>query len=166
MDKQELLNKIQREAEEWEKFLGEVGEEQMEQPGATGDWSFKDVVAHLSTWHERSLALLEAAVCNQAPSAFWHGGWDEDDDETVDKTNGWIYEKNRNRPLSDVLEESRQQFRRMENVVKELPDSKLFDANLYEWTEGYPLARLIGFGHFHEEHEPTLRRWLNKVHAT
>ena len=166
MDKQELISKIRREAEEWEQFLGEVGEEHMQEPGATDDWTFKDVVAHLSTWHERSLALLEAVACDQTPSAFWFGGWDDGDYEIVDKTNSWIYEKNRNRSLSDVLDESRQQFQRMEKAVRELPDSKLFDANQYAWIEGIPLARLISFGHFHEEHEATLRHWINRVHTT
>lgn len=160
MNKQELLGKIQREAQVWENFLDEVGEARMEEPGATGDWSFKDVVAHISTWRERSLARLEAAVRDQAPSAFWLAGWDEDSDEIVDKTNRWIYEKNRERPLADVLDESRQQFRRMEELVQALPESKLFDANQYAWMEGKALARVVSFGHFHEEHEPILRRWL------
>lgn len=163
MDKQELLNTIQREADVWEAFLDEVGEERMEQPGATGDWSFKDVVAHISTWRARTLERLEAAARDETPSRFWPTDWDEDDDEDLEKINRWIYEKNQDRPLPDVLNESRQQFRRMEEMVRVLPESKLFDTQYFEWMEGRPLADVIGasFGHFHEEHEPVLRRWLS-----
>src|SRR5690606_9744492 len=135
MDKQGLIEKIQHEAAEWDKFLGGVGEERMEQPGAAGGWTFRDVVAHLATWHERSLAWLEAAAHNNTPSPFWFAGWDEDDDKVVERTNAWIFQKNRTRSLSDVLDESRQQFQRMEKLVRELPESKLFDANQYEWME-------------------------------
>jgi hypothetical protein len=81
MDKQGILDKIKRESEVWEKFLGEVGEERMEQPGATGDWTFKDVVAHLSAWRAAGISKLEAVKRDQTPaSTFWPAGWDEERD--------------------------------------------------------------------------------------
>ena len=43
-----LLDQTERERLAWEQLLRAVGEERVEQPGATGERSFKDVVAHLS----------------------------------------------------------------------------------------------------------------------
>jgi len=159
VDKQGLLDTIQRESDQWEAFLGEVGEARMERPGATGEWTFKDVVAHLSAWRARTLDQLQAARQEKTPaSQFWPAGWDEEED--LEKINGWIYEENHDRTLGDVLSESRQQFRHMRELVRTLPERDLFTPARYDWMDGRPLANLIEFGHFHEEHEPVLRNWL------
>lgn len=169
MDKQALLAKIQHEFALWESFLREVGEERMEQPGAAGEWSFKDVVAHLSGWRRRTLERLEAVQQGKEPPApFWPAelgdeGDDEESDQRVERINHWIYQQNRNRPLQDVLNESRQQFRDMEAIVKTIPEEALFDPNRFAWMGGRPAARLVDFGHFHEEHEPSLRAWLRSL---
>jgi len=161
MNKQELLAIVEKEAEEWEMFLGEVGDERMEQPGAAEEWSFKDVVAHLSTWRGNSLARLRAARQDQTPSSqFWPAGWDEENDKDLEKINEWIYKENCDRSLRDVLNESRQQYRYMRELVRTLSNEDLFDPNRFAWMEGKPLAALIDFRHFHEEHEPALRQWL------
>jgi len=161
MNKQQLLDTIQNESREWEQFLGQVGEERMELPGATGKWSFKDVVAHLSTWQSNSLERLQAARYDMTPSAhFWPAGWDEENDHDLQKINNWIYEENCDRTLRDVLNESRQHFRELSELVRGFSDEQLFDPNRFVWMEGKPLADLVSFSHFHEEHEPTLRQWL------
>jgi len=166
MDKQNLLDTIQRESKQWETFLSEVGEGRMEAPGATGEWSFKDVVAHISAWRSRTLARLRAARQDQTPSSqFWPAGWDEDNDEDIEKINQWIYEENCDRSLRDVLDESRQQFNYMRELVRALSDEELFDANRFDWMDGKALASLINFSHFHEEHEPVLRYWLESQAA-
>lgn len=161
MNKQKLLGTIESEAELWELFLNEVGEERMEQPGATGDWSFKDVVAHISTWRANTLTRLRAARQDQTPSEqFWPAGWDKDNDEDIEKINEWIYKENCDRSLTDVLNESRQQFRSLREVVRTLSEDELFDPDRFAWMDGEPLASLVSFGHFHEEHEAALRQWL------
>jgi len=161
MDKQTLLNTIDRETDLWERFLGEVPESEMEQPGATGEWTFKDVVAHLAAWRRNTLERLSAARRAQTPSSkFWPAGLDEDDEEDLEKINQWIYEENCDRTLRDVLNESREQFRYLRELVRLLPEEALFDPKHFDWMEGKPLADLINFSHFHVEHESVLRQWL------
>jgi len=161
MNKQKLLETVEREAELWEMFLGEVGEERMEQPCAMDEWSFKDVVAHLSAWQANRLTRLRAARQDQTPSAhFWPAGWDKEDDKDLEKINEWIYKENCDRSLRDVLNEARQQFRYLRELVRTLSEEDLFDPDRFAWMEGKPLASLVSFGHFHEEHEPALRQWL------
>jgi hypothetical protein len=48
----------------------------------------------------------------------------------------------------------------MRELVRSLPEADLFSPERFDWLEGRPLADLIEFGHFHEEHEPGLRQWL------
>jgi hypothetical protein len=161
MDKQTLLERIDREARLWDEFLSQIPEAEMEKPGATGEWSFKDVVAHLSAWGRRTQDMLSAARRDQTPtSKFWPAGWDEDSDEDLEKINRWLHDENCDRILRDVLNESREQFRHMRELVRTLSEEALFDANRFEWMEGEPLAAIVEFGHFHDEHEPELRQWI------
>jgi hypothetical protein len=167
--KRALLERIRNERAIWEDLLAEVGEERMTQPGATGDWSFKDVVGHLNDWRILTLTKLDAARRGDLQPADppWPAHLDEDNEEELEQINRWIYDHNRNRPLADVLQESRQQFATMTEMVEELPESVLFDPNRFRWMKGYPLAAVVdsSFGHFHEEHEGTLRAWLAELDA-
>jgi len=166
MQKQYLLDTIQHEADDWESFLNEVGEWRMEEPGATGEWSFKDVVAHLSAWRSRTLSYMQAARNDQTPSSqFWPAGWDEENDEDLERINHWIYEENCDRSLRDVLNESRQQFRHMRELVRAIPEEELFDPNRFDWLDRRSVADLVEFSHFHKEHEPALRSWLTSQPA-
>lgn len=164
--KDDLLAAIERERAGWEALLAEVGEDRMEQPGAAGDWTFKDVVAHLSGWRERTLARFAAARPGEEPAPPpWPAEFDEETDEGLERINGWMYERNKDRSLADVLAESRQQFRQMGEVVAALPEPDLMEPGRFPWmwTEDRPLgpANLSSsFGHLHEEHEPAIRAWL------
>lgn len=161
MDKQALLDKVRRETEIWEAFLDEVGEQHMEIPGATGDWTFKDVVAHLSGWRARTIERLQAGQTGKTPIfAEWPAGLVEENEDDLQRMNDWLYARNRNRPLSDVLAESRRQYRQLYDALQALPEDELFERNRFAWMHGRPLADVAHFEHFHEEHEPELRRWL------
>ena len=61
MKKSELLNWLQAEYRQWETFLDQIGPTRMDQPGVNGDWSMKDIVAHLTGWNRRLVDRLQAA---------------------------------------------------------------------------------------------------------
>jgi len=162
-NKSALLEQIAREQIFWQQLLDEIGEERMREPGATGDWTFKDVVAHLNGWRSISLARLDAAQHGHTPAAPpWPAVLDEDDD--VDEINAWIQQANRDRSLHAVLAEYGDSFQHMRDAVTALSEPDLTQAGRYPWLEGYALADVItgSFGHLHEEHEPALRAWLDQ----
>ncbi len=161
--KDEVLSAIDGELAGWEAFLIEVGEERMTQPGATGEWTFKDVVAHLNGWRTVTVAKLEAAAGGEAPPPPpWPPEFDEESDADVDRINEWIYHRNRDRAPAEVLIESREQFRRLREAVQAMSERDLLERRRFEWLGDHPLTAVLdgSFGHFHEEHEPTLRAWL------
>jgi len=166
----DVLAEIDRQREWWEGLLAEVGEERMEQPGATGDWTFKDVVAHLSGWQRRTLDRFQAVRRDEpVPPTPWPTEFNQiaDEDEQVQRINDWLYAKNRDRPLADVLAESRAQWDELREIVAALPDNVLNDTTRFPGLEGESLAQSIAsgslFSHFHEEHEPDIRTWLDTV---
>jgi hypothetical protein len=152
---------------EHQAFLAAIPRERMTEPGATGPWSVKDVIAHLADWRGRTLARLEAAAAGQPePPPPWPSELDDDDEDDVERINTWFYAQHRADPLDSVLAAWEASFDRLRAVVGTLPDEALYDPAYFPWLEGTALIEALpgGFlGHFHEEHEPTLRAWLAGV---
>src|SRR5215216_5178948 len=83
-----VLAAIDRERDAWETLLVEVGEARMLEPGVMGDWTFKDLAAHITGWRARSLQRLEAAANGQPePDPVWPADRGSDDE-----INDWIHE--------------------------------------------------------------------------
>jgi len=165
----DVLAKIDQERTEWETLLAEIGEERMETPGASGEWTVKDVIAHISGWHTPSLVHLQGVIDGD-PNAKYT--WPVDysaaatEDEQVQIINDWLYEQNHDRPLDEVIAESRGQWDEMRNIVTGISEDQLNDPALFSRLQGTCLADEImsgeWFSHFHDEHEQMLRDWLNE----
>src|SRR5207302_1509092 len=112
ISKKQLLAELQSEQAAWLALLDEIGEENMTQPEVAGGWSIKDIVAHLTGWRRRTVLRFRTALdptVDMTPS--WPAELDEDDE--VDEINAWIYKANRDRPLGDVLNDSREVFQQL-----------------------------------------------------
>ena len=53
-----LLDKTWRALEE--SYAGLTSEVEMLEPGVTGSWSVKDVIAHVTTWEEEALSICQS----------------------------------------------------------------------------------------------------------
>ena len=166
----DLLARLDFEEVEWKTILSEFGIDRMEIPGVTGEWTFKDVAAHLNGWRQPHVASFLAVLRHQpTPDMNWPievgPGVDEPDDK-VQLLNDWFYEQNHDRPLEEILGESQQLWDDLHTAVEELPDAALYDRNVFPRLGGDALAEAIAngnlFSHFHDEHEPALRAWLTK----
>ena len=155
----DLLEQIDAERAGWHTLLAEIGHERMEQPGPMGAWTFKDLVAHLVAWRGRTLARIEADP-GAEPTPPWPQHLSEDD-----QINAWVYERNRDRPLAEVLAEADQSFERLARAIATLSDEDLMTPGRFAWMEGKALIDGDFFGHFHDEHEPAVRAWLARQTA-
>jgi hypothetical protein len=157
--KAQLLTDLKDEQAHFEALLGEIGEAHMTQPGVAGDWSIKDIVAHLTSWRRRTVASFQAALRHESSfSPPWPPNLEE-----ADEINAWIYAANKDHPLTDVLEESRAVFAQLVATLSAFPETELFEPNRFDWLEGAPMSAAAFFGHFHEEHEPDMRAWLDQI---
>jgi len=132
----------------------------MDQPGVNGQWSIKDLVAHLTGWQPRLIARIQAAQHNEPePPPPWPAHL-----QTEDEVNAWIYESNRKRSVREVLDESHQMFQQLIAVIEGLPDDVRIEQ---EWhlvclgDKRFPIGEF--FDHFHDDHEPDVRTWLARV---
>jgi hypothetical protein len=157
--KARLLHDLGDEQAQWEALLQDIGEDHMTQPGVAGEWSIKDIVGHLTGWRRRTVARFQAELRHEAlPPPPWPQQLQEDDD-----INAWIYAANRDRPLADVLSDSRDVFQQLVETLDDFPEADLIDPARFPWLGGEAPTAAALFGHFHEEHEPDMRAWLGRV---
>lgn len=68
MTKARLLAELRAARGEWDTLMAAVGEERMTEPGAAGDWSVKDVIAHLTSFDQWFVKASEAHFRCELPS--------------------------------------------------------------------------------------------------
>ena len=155
----QLLAELNDENASWEALLDDIGEANMTQPDVAGGWSIKDIVAHITEWRRRTVKRFQAALNHESNvTTPWPSELQE-----VDEINAWIYEANRNRPVADVLSDSREVFQQLFVAIAAFSDDELHNLQRFVWLEGEPLSGRIFFSHFHEEHERDMRAWLERV---
>ena len=160
MKKPELLKWLQEEYQQWEAFLDQIDPALMDQPGVNGDWSMKDIVAHLTGWQPRLITRIQAAQRGEAePPPPWPAHL-----QTEDEVNAWIYESNHGRSVQEVLDESRQVFQQLMAVIEGLPDDVQIEPEWHlVWLNGQRFPAGEFFDHFHDDHELDVRAWLARV---
>src|SRR5512141_425697 len=100
MEKSEFLKGLQAEYQSWQALLDQIGPERMDQPGVTGHWSVKDIVAHLAGYRRRTVSRLFAAQRGEPdPPPPWPAHL-----QTDDEVNAWIYAANHGRSVGEVLD--------------------------------------------------------------
>ncbi len=156
--KAQMLDELRQENAQFEELLAAIGPERMTQPEVAGGWSIKDIVAHLTAWRSRSVARFRAARSGQPVAPLpWPA-----DLQTDDEINAWIYAANRDRPLEDVLSESRQVFQQLVDAIDAFDEAELRDSSRFGWLAGERFRGSSFFEHFHEEHESDMRAWLEQ----
>lgn len=160
MKKPELLDSLQEEYQKWDALLDQIGPTHMEQSGVNGDWSMKDMVAHLTGWNRWLVARLQAARRSQPePLPPWPAHL-----QTEDAINAWIYESNRRRSLRQVLDETHQVHQQLIAELESLPDQvriECIEPKYYlVWVGDERFEVSEFFDHFRDEHEPDVRAWM------
>lgn len=95
MDKATFIETLHAGRAEWQALLAEVGDARMLQPGAVGEWSVKDVIAHVMWGEHEMVGVIQAHAL--VGSDLWNLPEDE--------RNAIMVAEQRDRPLHDVLTE-------------------------------------------------------------
>ena len=159
MNKSKLIETLRKERAAWEALLAEVARYGMTEPGLAGDWSAKDIFAHVS-WYERETSIMveERALVG---SNLWQLPQDE--------RNIPIYEENKDHHLEEVLAEAESVFERLVQAIESLSEDELLDASHFrempeEWVPWKVIAS-NSYEHYHQ-HIPGIRAWLDEVEWT
>lgn len=129
--KKDLLAAIEQERGALETYLETLTPAQMTEPDIVGEWSVKDVLAHLVEWEQMCLGWYEAGLRGETPPIPAPGfKWNQ-----TPQLNQQIYEKHRDRPLDKVREHFHASHLEILAIIQELSNAKLFTAGHYTWTK-------------------------------
>ena len=148
-----LLAAMQAGHTEWENLINGVDRTRMTEPGIEGEWSVKDVIAHVSTYEDWMAQLLEAGGPN-IPHVT--------DTMSQDETNAWVFEHNRDLSVDEALAQSQRCFDRLLKAVQALSPQDLLSTTKFEWTRGKPVYKLIPYESYehYRHHAQSIRAWL------
>ncbi len=162
--KEHILGALREQIERWDGQLASMSAAQITAPLLPSHWSAKDVINHVRTWQQRSLARIEAGLHDQPPQfPQWIPGVDPEAEEATDQINDWIYRANRELPWPEVHQRWRAGYLRLIELAQEVPERDLLDPSRYPWMQGNPLAfvLLATYDH-HQEHLDKLQAWYER----
>ena len=158
MTKAELITQIEDERAELEALLETLSPEQMQQPGVMGEWSVKDILAHLAVWAARTITLM-FAIERKAKPTYPPPGRDTND--VWASVNAKDYAEQKERSLDEVLIDFRGTHTQLlKRVTNWKDDTLLFDTRKFN-LRGQSLADIILSNSVeHEaEHGAIIEQW-------
>ncbi|GHO46230.1 DinB family protein [Ktedonospora formicarum] len=150
-----LIQDIQREYQQFMELISSLSEEQLSTPGVNSPWSVKDNLAHLTTWQEYMLSRLKSIDSDREPPVpeEYHG--------TEDEINERIYQRNKARPVADVLADFERSYQEVITTLEATPEATL--ASPFPWsTSGNPAWEFVvgNTSEHYQEHGEYIRSSL------
>lgn len=116
------------------------------EPGVTGNWSVKDILAHVTTWEEEALKYLPLILAGGRPPRYvTYGG--------IDAFNAQMTERKRGLSLSDVRRQLAESHRRLIDFIRSAPEDQLTGETRFRRR-----LRLDTYSHY-PEHAEAIREW-------
>jgi len=157
--KNELLNDIQVERRRLERNLDDLTELDMTRPGAVGEWSVKDVIAHLMAWEQLFLGWYEAGLQGRIPETTPVGM----SKKAIDTLNQKIFVEYRECSLNEILAEFHDSHQQVLAVVQAIPEEDLLTTGRYAWTGKLALADYVAGNtcNHYQWANTKIRRWMH-----
>ena len=129
-----------------ESYAG-LSEAELLERGVAGNWSVRDVLAHVTTWEEEALTYLPLILAGGHPPRYSrvYGG--------IDAFNARTTEAKRALSLDDVRREQDRVHRRLLDYVPSVPAGALEGETRFRRR-----LRLDTYGHY-RHHAAAIRRW-------
>ncbi len=151
MKKAEFINRVKADRKVWNELMSQVGTDLMLEPGQEGDWSAKDILAHVM-WYEREMVrtIKSRAL---AGSDLW--------ELPLDERNAAIHDEIKDMTLAEIRSKGDLVFTALMEQLELLPeegygDSKHFENMPAEWAPWDMIADNT-FRHY-AEHTESIRR--------
>ncbi len=155
--KAELLAAIDESRAELESVLTKMPAEMLTRPGVNGEWSVKDVLAHIAAWERLAADRIRAAQSGSEPEFP-----PIRDDEAVDAFNAEVYARHKDTPLEAVWSEFHAAHADLMAQVEALDEATLKQKLPFAWAGNLTYEVLISANtHWHyPEHSEAIAAFL------
>ena len=150
MDKQQLLKQLDKAWGAIKESYAGLSDALMTEPGVTGDWSVKDILAHVTTWEEEALKYLPLIVEGGRPPRYSvkYGG--------INAFNAQMTQQKRGLSLSDVLKQLDETHRRLIEYIHQAPEEQFTSETRFRRR-----LRLDTYSHY-PKHAKAIRQWRER----
>ncbi|MCJ7695888.1 MAG: ClbS/DfsB family four-helix bundle protein [Anaerolineaceae bacterium] len=155
-----LIHEMQEAHDQFTEALAKINQEDLLRLKTWGDWSFKDMLAHITDWEVRNFSWYLAGLRGETPVTP-----DPDFDwEHMDELNHAIYLKHCDDPLDEVLAGFEQSWQETLRLVRDMPADHLYKKGKFAWLGEYLWADVMlgSTTHHYLEHLKDIRAWLDK----
>jgi hypothetical protein len=154
MDRQTLLKQLDKAWTAFKDSYAGLSESQMTEPGVTGNWSVKDIIAHVTWWEEEALKHLPLIIKGGRPPQYStkYGG--------IDAFNAQMTEQKQGLSLSDVLAQMDETHRRLVAYIRSVPEEEFTRE-----TRARRRLRLDTYSHY-PKHAKAIRQWREQSFGT
>jgi hypothetical protein len=158
MTKQELIQRIETDWTRLQTSLDGLSEEQLHLPGVVGEWSVKDILAHIAAWQSRLITAMFKAEKGFVPDTTSGGA-------TVDKLNAQWYREMKDRSFDQVWEDLDASYHQILARLEKWSEKDLFDAKRFKWMQGEPFERYIAGDSYEHyvEHAEQIEAWRKQL---
>ena len=126
-----------------------LSEAELVTPGVVGDWSVKDILAHVTTWEEEALKYLPVIAEGGRPPRYAAVGG-------IDAFNARMTEQKRGRSLAEVSRQLQETHHRLVDLVRQAPGDQLAGETRFRRR-----LRLDTYGHY-AEHAKAILEWRSR----
>jgi DinB superfamily len=118
MNRHQLLKQLDKAWMAFKESYAGLSDSQLTEPGVTGQWSVKDLIAHVTWWEEEALQHLPLILTGGRPPRYsiQYGG--------IDTFNAQMTAQKRGLSLSDVLRQRDATHRRLIGYVQSAPEEQ------------------------------------------
>jgi hypothetical protein len=147
MNRSQLLGRLGKAWNALKESYAGLSEAEMLEPGVTGTWSIKDIIAHVTSWEGESLKHLPLILAGEKPPRYsvTYGG--------IDAFNAQTMEKKRHLSLSAVLQQRDDTHRRLVEFILNVPEE-----HFTRETSFRRRLRLDTYSHY-REHRTAIEKW-------
>jgi uncharacterized protein (TIGR03083 family) len=136
MKKQQLFQKLEKAWTALKESYAGLSEAQLTEPGVMGEWSVKDILAHVTTWEEEALKYLPLILTGGRPPRYIQSGG-------IDAFNAQMAEQKRDLALSEVLRQLEETHRRLLDYLQSVPEEHFIQETRFRHR-----LRLDTYGHY------------------
>ena len=150
MNRQQLLQKLDEAWTEFKESFAGLSDAQLTEPGVMGDWSVKDILAHVTWWEEEALKYLPLIIKEGRPPRYstHYGG--------IDAFNALMTERKRDLSFADVLQQQEAIHRQLINYLQSVPEEHFAQETRFRHR-----LRLDTYSHY-PKHAKTIREWRER----
>jgi hypothetical protein len=147
MNRQQLLKQLDKAWTVFKESYAGLSDSQLTEPGVTGHWSVKDIVAHVTWWEEEALQHLPLILTGGRPPRYSikYGG--------IDAFNAQMTEQKRGLSLSAILRQQEETHRRLIDYVQSAPEEQFTRETRFRRR-----LRLDTYSHY-PKHAMAIRAW-------